>query len=348
VAFFGACAVLGGLLLCDDVGKNLHLFARGSVEFSTLLRYHALSFVASLPLVIPVALFLSSAFSFGRLHRRNEILAMRCCGLSIIQIIKAPLVCSIALACLNLVLEASAVPMAIGRITAMRLEMSSKVGRPTVAHAVGFYNHRDGRVWLFGELDRLSHVGADVTVNCRSKDGTEALRIFAVGAKFSRDVGHWIFTDGSAMKFDPITGLSTGVEMFAERAFPAFTEPPAAMLTATKKTKNLSFSEVVAAMDYAAESGSARACAVKFHGTFANAVGCLILTLLTIPFAVAGVRVNPMVNVAAASAVLLLFMAVGAVCTTLGNHGILPPMVAAWAANVAMLFPLIGMFRRAL
>jgi lipopolysaccharide export system permease protein len=90
---------------------------------------------------------------------------------------------------------------------------------------------------------------------------------------------------------------------------------------------------------HVAEGNEAKASAyqVRYYGMWANTLGPLIIIAIAIPFAVAGVRVNPAVGVSKSIGLFLLYFVVLKISTALGARNILEPWLAAVAPNLAML-----------
>jgi lipopolysaccharide export system permease protein len=338
---------MASLLLLEDVYKNFYLFIKAKSSFTELVKYYFSLGVSFASFVIPLAIFISVLFTLGQLHRKSEIVGARCAGMSILEISKPIIMGGIVLALGNLLFESFLIPSAIDHVTTFRLETDLRGGYTTAA-SVGFYNHMDNRLWFFKSLDKLSHRAKDVTISCYNDKNVEESRIFAQTATFPKDKKYWICKNCSVITFDPLTELPTDVKLFAEKAFETFTETPEVMLASLKKTKDLSFPEVLEAIKYYHSESAENTFLVKLHRIFANAADCIIILFLAIPFAVTGVRVNPFVNISRASGFLLVFLFCGTICETLGSSGILRPAFAVWITNILILPPIIKLFRRAM
>jgi lipopolysaccharide export system permease protein len=336
------------LLLLEDVYKNFYLFIKAQSSLIGLVKYYFSLSVSFVSLAIPLAIFISVLFTLGQFHRKNEIIEARCAGMSIWEISKPIVVGGFVLALCNLLFESFIIPSAIDYVTTFRLEIDRQGGYSTAAPKVGFYNHVNNRLWFFKSLDKLSHTAIDVTISCYNDKNVEESRIFAQTATFSKDKKYWVCKNCSVITFDPLTELPTGVKLFAEQAFEMFTETPQVILASLKKTKDLSFPEVLEAIKYCHSESTENAFLVKFHQIFANAADCMIILFLAIPFAVMGIRVNPFVNISRASGFLLIFLFCGTICETLGSNGILRPVFAVWITNILILLPIIKLFRRAM
>ncbi|MDR2776550.1 MAG: LptF/LptG family permease [Puniceicoccales bacterium] len=347
-SFLCAYFVMVSLLMLEDVYKNFYLFIKAQSIFTDLIKYYYYLSVSFASFAIPLAIFISVLFTLGQLHRKNETIGAYCAGMSILEISKPIIIGGVVLALCNLLFESFIIPSAIDYVTTFRLKTDLKGGYTTAASKVGFYNHVDNRLWFFKSLDKLSHMANDVTISCYNDKNVEESRIFAQTATFSKDKKYWICKNCSVITFDPSTELPTDVKLFSEKAFETFTETPKVILASLKKTKNLSFPEVLEAVKYYHNESAENTFWIKFHQIFANATDCMIILFLAIPFAVTGIRVNPVVNIIKASGFLLIFFFSGTICETLGSNGILQPAFAVWITNILILLPIRKLFRRAM
>ncbi len=90
--FFTCLLTFFCLYIVIDVLSHLQDILKHKVPLEMLLRYY----LAYLPIIFtqvsPIACLLATLYTFGKLNRDNEIIAMRSCGLSIFQIIKNVLI----------------------------------------------------------------------------------------------------------------------------------------------------------------------------------------------------------------------------------------------------------------
>jgi lipopolysaccharide export system permease protein len=348
MSFFCTHAVMTCFLILEDFYKNFCYFFKAGATVLALGKYCFFLFILFFPFVTPIAIFISVIFALSQLHRRNEITAMRCATMNILEISKPIIFAGIILATINLAMEILVVPHAMDHVVEFRLQADSKSGSNTRVKRIGLINRLNHREWFFKILDKLSYEAKDITVSCYGAEGEEELRVFAKEGRFDPNKNHWIFTDGSVTHFDRLTGVPSGAEIFEKKEFETFDEHPKIAIASAKKAKNLSFSEILDAINYHGKDFMAKAFWVKLHGIFSNAANCLIVLLLAIPFAVVGPGNNSFANVAKASGVLILFLICKTIFMIFGNNGTLPPFFAAWAASFLMIFPLQKLFRGAM
>ncbi|MDR3143967.1 MAG: LptF/LptG family permease [Puniceicoccales bacterium] len=335
------------LLLMEDAYKNLYFFVKAGASIRMLLEHYANLTVSFVPLAMHLAMFMASLFAFGKLHSSNEIVAMKCAGMNLLEIAKPVIACGVILASINLLFEAFVAPRASTQMTHFMARIKSKAGHVTKLTNVGFRNGYANRIWFFRCLDEFSNCAENVIVSCCGSDGGETERIFAKFAKFSDGDGCWHFSDGSVTIFDG-NGRAASIARFAEKKLEAFSESPKIMAISAKKIKNLSLAEILGAIKLCGNGTVHNIFLARLHGMFAAAVRCALLLFFAIAFSTIGASGNTFANAAKATVVLLLLLAFESTVAVFGNGGVLPPPLAAWATTAVIFLPIAHLFRRAM
>jgi lipopolysaccharide export system permease protein len=86
---------------------------------------------------------------------------------------------------------------------------------------------------------------------------------------------------------------------------------------------------------------------VRYFSLFAAPFSCLVVVGIAVPFAVSGVRTNPMIGVSKAMGFFALFYVLISVASILGERQIIPALIAAWIPNLVMLGMSVRLFARA-
>ena len=74
---------------------------------------------------------------------------------------------------------------------------------------------------------------------------------------------------------------------------------------------------------------------VKLHGKVAFPFVCLVMTLLGIPFAFVVARRGALYGIGLSIFMAIVYWATLHIFDALGSNAVLPPMLAAWAPNLA-------------
>jgi len=342
-------AAMVGLLLVARAFDEVPDFLRWGTSTNLALEYFALQIPTYLPLIIPVALLISTLFILGFFHRNQELTAMRAAGLGIFRITRSLWAAGGALSLLLLALNASLVPLAtensrrIKETAEFDFHTRQDTGKKDAAKkskSAGspkfFANNAHRRLW---SIDRLSgHTGRGYGINVWQRD--EAGRITeAWVARYGEFKNHWTFKDGRHLRYNPADGRLLEQPRFDHLELPALTESPRLMLALNEKPRDLSINEIRAVLEQTGGETSRRMAlwSVQYHYVLASPFCCLIVIGLAVPFAVAGVRVNPMVGVSKSLVLFALYYLLTNLCSLLGAQQNLAPWLAAWLPNLVML-----------
>ncbi len=123
--------------------------------------------------------------------------------------------------------------------------------------------------------------------------------------------------------------------LFEEKVIPYYTEDPALMLVFDVKPSHLSFFELKRIMEYfdVEENPKLNVYAVRYYSLLAETLSPLIVIGLAIPFALAGVRVNPAVGVSKSLGLFLIYFLLVRFAAGVGSRGTIDPMIAAMIPN---------------
>lgn len=327
-------------VLYDDFRMLADLGARGG----DLWGYFFVTIPGFLAVVLPLALLISLLFVLGKLHRANEFTALRAAGVSLWRI-TAPVWLVGVLACgVSWYLNARVVPWSVQESREMRDILQFRQQAQTLSadrigavYSVAFDNRPEGRMWFFNRYSKYAGRGYGVTVSELGADRRETRRILAAEAWFEAGRG-WVFRDGRELVFSAETGEMLAPRPFTEQVRADYAEDPELMLLIDRQPGDLSIFELRRLLDY---YGSARVpkavpYAVRYHGLIADTLGPLIVIALAVPFAVAGVRVNPAVGVSKSIGLFFLYYLLMNLAASLATKQLLDPQLAACLPNAGM------------
>jgi len=310
----------------------------------------AVYFFVTLPsffaVVLPWALLVSLLFVLGQLHRHLEFTAMRVAGVGWFRLTRPIWVAGVLLSGLTLWLNSSVIPWSVEESRAVfdALEFHRQSHAAAAAEYIGavydvaFDNRRDRRVWFFNRYSKFTQRGYGASVSELDSRRREMRRLLADEAWFDPARRAWVFRQGRELTFDGETGAVTVSTPFAEKVEPRFREDPKLMLLVTQRPVDLSLFELRGVMDYYQAEGSTLgiAYAVRYFMLFAETFGPLIVIGIAVPFAVAGVRVNPAVGVSKSIGLFLLYFFLNNIAESLAMKQLVSPETAAWLPNLGM------------
>lgn len=321
-----------------------------------LLSYYWTISPTFLPLIIPICLLISILFTLCNLHRNNEIISMRAAGITLFRISRPLWIVGVILSLALLYLNASLVPHAMEKGEDIRENLQNSYYANSVqARDLGvtlllaFDNQEDGRLWLMNRFSSYTDEGYGVTVYQYDEgSGKEVMRIMSREAYYNQPAGHWVFVDGRELRFDLRTGDAYSSQVFDRRDYLELNEDPELMQILNKRTKDLSYFELNEILQKVPLKNNPRMAEydMNVQSILADPFGCLVMVGIAIPFAVAGVRTNPMVGVSKAFGLFFFFFAVQQGLRILGSQQVIPTVVAAWTPIALMLLVALYLFRK--
>jgi len=336
--FFLALFAFIGLLILQNVYDNLKDLIDFGAGAKEIIRYYLVLLPSYLPSILPLVFIISILFSLGQLHRNSEIVAMRSCGLSIWRITRSVWYFGAFLAVALFILDARIVPWSVERSreiwdgysysSELRNKSADKVG---IVRALAFDNFKEKRLWFINRFSLYQHKAYGVMVSEMDEKRGEIKRILANEGSYDERNKYWIFSDGRIVFFDPVTRDIVRSTPFDTMTFQNFSESPVVMQLRGKRAKDLSLNElriVLASMPPTGDPDRA-AYLVRFYSVAASPLICLIVVGIGVPFAVSGVRVNPMVGISKAMGLFFGYFAVSSISTMFGSQNLVPPFLAA-------------------
>ena len=338
-------ATMGVLLLSalyDDFRENIQLGA-GPAAIGL---YYLTLLPSFLSFVLTVSMLLSLLFVLSKLHRNNELTAMRGAGLNIFATTRALWLAGSVLCGVSLLLNARVVPWSVEKSRSLKEGMkylaearSAPTGLLGLVSSVTFDNQRQNRMWFINRYSRFTETAYGVMVSELDRLRREKTRLMAREARYDAVRRSWTFTDGREIWFDPEQGEVMRTVAFAEKTVPYFNEEPSLMLLIDRKPVDLSFTELLRITDYFSAEANPKYLRyeVRYYGLLFDTLGPLIIIAIAIPFAVAGVRVSPAVGVSKAIGLFFVYYILANIATPLGSGGYLDPVWAAAMPNLAMI-----------
>ncbi len=335
-----------GVLMMSALYDNFRDLIQIGAGAGDILLYYATLMPSYLSVVLPLSMLLSLLFVLSKLHRNNELTAVRAAGLNIFATTRSLWLACVVLCGVSLLLNARVVPASVeaSRSLLESFEYRAAVrgapgGSLGIMSAVAFDNQRQNRMWFINRYSRFAETAFGVTVSEMDHFRREKTRIMAREGRYDAIRRSWSFRDGREMWFDPETGDLQRSLAFREKTVPHYNEDPSLMLLFDRKPTLLSFNELGRIVDYfsAEDSPKVTAYQVRYYGLLADTLGPLIILAIAIPFAVSGVRVAPAVGVSKSIGLFFLYYILNNFATILGGRGYLDPMWAAFMPNLAMI-----------
>lgn len=348
VSRYVAGAWLRMLLLCQTGFLAVYLILDFMEKFGRFMRHGASVwaiaqfFLFKLPEMIgqsmPFAVLMATLLTLGMLSRSSELTALRSCGLSLPRIVMPLLGLGLGLSVLLLINGELLVPQGYKRMEYVDKVQIRKMDRSTVFRLNNIWFRSNNLLLQAKVFDPTAVVLKGVTVwevsrlmePVRRMDAEQAVH-GASGWQLEK-VKIRPFGDGS-QAVQQVEHLPIQLNLKVED-----------LRILDNKADNLSFHEL---RDYAYSLQSGGYKADKYltmmHAKLALPFGALVMVVLGIPFALkTGRTAGVAKGVALGVALGFAYFIINSVVQSYGRSGVLPPLVAAWGAN--LIFVLSGIW----
>lgn len=336
------CLCMGSfiaLYLLVDLFERLDDMIEHQMAIGLIIKY----VLCSLPMIIfqvcPLAVLLCTFITIGLFAKNHEIMALRAHGVSLYRVLKVFVFIAVSLCLFSLWLQEYVMPTT-NQIVKELKHVHIKGKKPSKLFKQNHYWYRSHNtiysIDYFDpdtqELQKISLMYFDDSFNI-------VKRVDAQSATWSKD--SWLFHNGQERKFLPDGSMQ--LNKFTDRAF-SINKTPDDFLSARKEAKEMSFTELWLVVQKMREEGYLpTSYEVDMYAKISYAFITVIMALLGIPFALRTGRSGGLALGVSFSIVFgFLYWVFFAFCVSLGKSGALPPLLAAWIANIV--FGMIGVY----
>jgi len=330
VLLFALIAFISIYIIVDLIEK-LDQFMGKDVPKIIILKYYFYSLPYTIILILPVAMLLASLFSVGQMARYNELVAIKSSGIPLYRILLPIFIIAIFISVFAIFFGENIVPIA----SIKREEINSTY--------LEKYKHRSRirlkDIHIRDSFDRrISIHRFDVNrniaqqIHIREFDGlTIIVRIDA--EKMIWEDGKWVLLKGYHRRF-----LPDGQEQaapFDRLEMPNLNIDVEKLLIMQKKPEEMSYKELKSFIAEVVRNGGDPDrwlvdLYLKFSFPFAN----FIIVLFGAPLSAKKQRSSAGVGFGISLAICFFYFGIVKTAQTLGHNGTIPPIVAAWLANV--------------
>lgn len=317
---------------------DIMTFAMGNSETSTaiLLKFYAYKTPAVIYQLLPVACLMATLFTLSTMNRSNELTALFSMGMSLMRI-SAPILIAVA------VISAGGFAIA-DQVLPRLMQKANYVEYVEIKKRPGLYSTvKTNKIWYRSE---------NILFNIKTLN-PQAARAQGITLYYfdpNWDLTQLITAQEVDMKGN-LWELKNGlVTLFAaESSFPltkSFTDKTISMnedLSDIQSTTNssdlMSLKELGRFIERNKEAGLETVrYEVDYHAKFGFAFAALVMSMLGIPFSVGRARSGgTFLNLGICLLLAFGYWVAYSSGLTLGQHGLLPPVIAAWGANLLAL-----------
>lgn len=323
-----------GIYAVIDFFEKIDNFIEEGAPISLALFYMLLKIPFIVAQMAPVSLLLSTIIVFGLMNKSNEILALKSSGVSIYALLKPLVAIGLISAGILFFFSETVVPVTMSR--ANRIWLNEIKKKPTViSREKNIWMHLDRSIVHIKYFNPSQQTIFGITITIFDQNFALVRRLDADRGKFSE--GKWILYD----LMDQV--LDKKSDIYRHAFFKSKTEKldltPDDLQKVVKKSEEMSFLELRQYIHKIKREGyDATGYRVDLHSKIAFPFVCLIFMLAGIGISMKCNR-NDAISLGITMGIVVIFFYwfFHSFCLSLGTGEMLPPVVAAWTANIVLL-----------
>lgn len=331
-------------ILFDLTTHRLAAIIRNQVPWPVVAEYYAV-FTPTILVqyqIAALAIMVAGLLVLGAAAERREITALLAAGVSLRRLVRAPLLVALAF-----VLVLFAFGETIGTAAAKRAEEieTRYYGAESIRRdPVSWANLPNGWQVHVQKFNRLAMTGEDALLLLREPGRIEKVHVRRL--YWAPEDQAWLMEDGLWSVFNTKQNMAAEHRRITQTHAP-FNETPERLFAFTESEQTNTAPELATILTQAREWGvPARRLAIAYHNKFAKPFLAFVMMALAIPFAMRLRRGGVGVGLGIGVAVGLAYLLVYALTQSLGQFGHIPPIAAAWSANLAFLALAAVLFAR--
>ena len=313
------------------------------IAFHTVFSYYRFLLFGIMNYTIPISVLVATLVTFGLFSRNNEITAFKATGISLYRIAMPIIAIAATMSVLSYFMGEYVLPYSTQRSD----QLSNKIkGKKTVSST------QQQKLWFWGKgrylinflsYDRNAKLLSQVQVfELHPTEFRLTRRVYADHARW--DGTGWVFEHGWIRSFadDGITTTYTPINV-PVRLY--YSEKPEYFATEVKEPDQMTFAQLRRYIDTIKRSGySEERLSVKLYQKTSWPFLSLVMTMIALAFAFRMGKRGALYGIGIALVLGICYWLLFAVFTKFGEVGNLPPLLAAWSANVLFAIAALYMF----
>jgi lipopolysaccharide export system permease protein len=329
----------GGLIVFVTIFVAVDYMTSGIAQYKApadaIMKYYALLAPSQIYLLIPVACLLGTVFTLSRLSKSNELVALFSSGMSLARISTPILVIVVLVSSISFWVNDRLLPIVNQRKNyVLFVDIQKKPGLYSTVKTNKIW-YRSGNV-LFNIKTLQADKGLAQGLTMYFFDSTWQLIQMITAQDVQLHGATWELSKGTVTLFSRETSVPLSQD-FALKTI-SVSEDTADIQKSSVSTETLSVSELKRFITRNKDAGlDTLRYEVDYHAKFAFAFAAFVMSFLGIPFSVTRQRTGGAAfNVGATLVLAFGYWAAYSSGITLGQHGAMPPMMAVWLPNMAM------------
>jgi lipopolysaccharide export system permease protein len=331
---FIVMVLIVGLYVAIDFFEKIDNFMEQDLPITLAISFLALKIPLIIAQTTPISLFLSVIIIFGLMNKNNEVLALKSSGISVYSLLKPVSVIGLVFGVLLFFFSEIIVPLTVTQSNRIWMEDVKK--RPAMVS-------REKNIWIQTErsivhikyYNPTSTAIHGVTLYFFDKEFSLIRRVDAEKGIFID--GKWVLENVMEQVLDKKNKeYATAFFEIKERMFDFFPED---LGRAVKKSEEMSFTELLEYIRKVEVEGyDASGYKVDLHAKVAFPFVCIILCFAGVGISLKTSRKDgPGTGIAIGIGIAFLYWIFYSFCLSLGYGEMLPPVIAAWTANLVFM-----------
>jgi len=313
-------------------------FIEAGVSKTLMISYFIYKIPYILVQMLPPSTLISVIILFTVMKRNNEITALKACGINVNQLLQPLLFLSIFLSIALFLISETVVPFTSSRCNQIwRSEVRKRHSHSFYGRNNIWYRSKDAIYW-FGKLSSTGTVAHDIVLYYFSRDFTLLKRIDAKMAVWRNH--QWHLKDGIVLERKNGTGYVSTT--FKEMAV-SLPETPETFSQVERKPEELNYWQLKHFAERVQHEGyDANRYLVDLNIKLAFPFIVVVMMLLGFPISLKVNKGGAPMAVSIGVGLCFLYVLVLGVTRAVGFSGVLPPLGAAWLANIV--FAILGVY----
>ncbi len=340
--FLAGLCVFVTIFVAADFTSTVMRFEVGMDVFG---RYYLYYLPAIVNQMVPVACLIATLFTLSAMNKSNELVSLFSMGVSLARVALPILVLVGVISMFSFWLGDRVLPRAVqAKDYIYYVEMKKKPNLYSQVKQDKIWYRYDNIIFNISVFSPENTLAQGVTMYYFD-DAWHLIQMIRAQIVKMRDTS-WDMEDGSVTLFTDDSSFPL-TRTFRQKTI-TMSEDLAEIKAATPSSGALSLSGLGRYIEKNKALGlDTRTFEVDYHGKLAFAFAGFILSLIAIPFTTKQQRQGgAMMNIAFCALLGLVYWVLFSAGLSIGKHGSLPPMIAAWGANVLMLGVALFLFKR--
>lgn len=325
-----------------DLSKEIR---QNNIPAHTVIAYYRFRLFEILNQTMPISVLVATLVTFGVLAKNNEVTAIKSGGVSLYRVALPIIAIACVLAVVSYFLVDFVLPYSTQRANELKRKIEGKPPATSASQQKLWYRgkgHNPDYIINFLSYDRQRKQLSQVQVfEFQPSPFKLTRRVYARRAVWNGKA--WAFEDGWMKSFldnneSTFTPITQPIALY-------YPETPDDFATEVKPPEQMTFAQLRRYIDTVRKSGySAEELAVRLYAKTSWPAISVVMALIALPFAFRIGKRGTLYGIGIALVLGILYWTIFGVFNKFGEVGNLPPLLAAWSANILFAIAAVYLF----